>query len=411
MLETTSRRFCFVVPRFFEGIAGGAETLMGALALKLHERGDYVELLATCARDNRTWSNEFPSGESSVSGMRLIRFPVDERDLDRWIPIQVAIHEGKTVSYDDQLTWMKESVNSQALYEYLARTGGSFDAIFFGPYLFGTALWGSQIHPNKSILIPCLHDECYAYLDVIAAMFRNVRGCLFNAGPEMQLARSIYGDIRGGVVGMGFNPPNKNEIDLLEPYFEQQFPYILYLGRKEMGKNAHVLMDYFCEAKGLGLIEHETRLVILGGGSFSDLYRQDLLERGDIIDLPHLSERDKQRVIKHALYLCQPSTNESFSIVLMEAWMLGTPVVVHGECPVTKHHVIESAGGLYISAASDLGGVTQFFSESNNRDQFATRGLNYVNCEFSWEAVLKRFDRCFSSMIKDDSAHTQTNQI
>jgi glycosyltransferase involved in cell wall biosynthesis len=411
MVEMTSRRFCFVVPRFFEGIAGGAETLMGALALKLHERGDYVELLATCALDNRTWSNEFPSGESRVSGMRLIRFPVDERDLDSWIPIQVAIHEGKTVSYDDQLTWMKESVNSQALYEYLARTGDSFDAIFFGPYLFGTTLWGSQIHPNKSILIPCLHDECYAYLDVIAAMFRNVRGCLFNAGPEMQLARSIYGDIRGGVVGMGFNPPNKNEIDLLEPYFEQQFPYILYLGRKEMGKNAHILMDYFCEAKGLGLIKHETRLVILGGGSFSDLYRQDLLERGDVIDLPHLSERDKQRVVKHALYLCQPSTNESFSIVLMEAWMLGTPVVVHGECPVTKHHVIESAGGLYISAASDLGGVTQFFSESNNRDQFATRGLNYVKCEFSWEAVLKRFDSCFSSMIKDDSAHTQTNQI
>jgi len=55
MVEMTSRRFCFVVPRFFEGIAGGAETLMGALALKLHERGDYVELLATCARDNRTW--------------------------------------------------------------------------------------------------------------------------------------------------------------------------------------------------------------------------------------------------------------------------------------------------------------------------------------------------------------------
>jgi glycosyltransferase involved in cell wall biosynthesis len=395
----SQRRFCFVVPRYFEGIAGGAETLMGSLAAKMRERGDYVELLATCARDNRTWANEFPSGESAVAGTRLLRFPVDDRDLDKWIPIQVAIHEGKPVSYDDQLTWMRESVNSSGLYEYLARNGDSFEAIFFGPYLFGTTFWGSQIHPKKSILIPCLHDESYAYLDLTAAMFRNVRGCLFNAAPEMELARSIYGEIPGGVVGMGFEPPEEAEIAGLEPYFDRSFPYILYLGRKEMGKNAHLLMDYFCQAKGLGLIHADTRLVILGGGSFSDLHRQDLLERGDIIDLPHLSERDKQRVIRHSLYLCQPSTNESFSIVLMEAWMLGTPVVVHGGCPVTKHHVMESAGGLYISSASDLGGVTSYLSQDSNiRSVFAARGLDYVKREFSWDAVLGRFDRVLEGM-------------
>jgi glycosyltransferase involved in cell wall biosynthesis len=198
---------------------------------------------------------------------------------------------------------------------------------------------------------------------------------------------------------MGFEPPEEAEIAGLEPYFDRSFPYILYLGRKEMGKNAHLLMDYFCQAKGLGLINADTRLVILGGGSFSDLHRQDLLERGDIIDLPHLSERDKQRVIRHSLYLCQPSTNESFSIVLMEAWMLGTPVVVHGGCPVTKHHVMESAGGLYISSASDLGGVTSYLShDSNIRSVFAARGLDYVKREFSWDAVLGRFDRVLEGM-------------
>ena len=395
----TKRRFCFVVPRFFEGIAGGAETLLGSLAVKLRARGDDVELLATCARDNRTWKNELPEGEGDLAGVRVVRFPVDARDLESWVPVQCAIHEGKQTSCVEQLTWIQESVNSTPLYRYLTQHGDRFDYIFFGPYLFGTTFWGSQLYPEKSVLVPCLHDESYAYLDVTAAMFRSVRGCLFNAAPEMELARSLYGHIQGGVVGMGFEPPPLDEIARLEPYFDESFPYILYLGRKEMGKNAHLLIDYFCESKARGLIDPSVRLVILGGGSFSDLHRDDVLERGDIVDLPHLDEREKQRLLRYALYLCQPSINESFSIVLMEAWMVGTPVVVHGECPVTRHHVVESGGGLYLSSSADLAGVTQYFLEdSARRAEFAARGRQYVEREFSWDAVLDRFDRVLSSL-------------
>lgn len=401
------KRFCFVIPRFFEGIAGGAETLLGALASKLHERGDYVEILATCARDNRIWNNEFPAGESVVCGMRLVRFPVDARDLDAWVPIQCAIHEGKHVSCLDQITWMQQSVNSLALYEYLAQRVHTFDSVFFGPYLFGTTFWGSQICPEKSVLVPCLHDESIAYLDLIAAMFRNVRGCLFNATPERELARSLYGDIQGGVVGMGFDMPDLATVEGLEPYLDRSCPYIIYLGRKEMGKNAHTLIDYFCEIKDLGLIDSSTKLVILGGGSFSDLHRADALLRDDVIDLPHVGERDKQRLLRHALYLCQPSTNESFSIVLMEAWMVGTPVVVHGECAVTKHHVVQSGGGLYISSPSDLAGATRFFTEDpNRRAEFAARGNAYVEREFSWQTVLERFDQVIAGLRKYEAAHS-----
>lgn len=389
----TSRRFAFVIPRYFEGIAGGAETLMGHLASRLKARGDEVEIWATCAKDNRTWANEFPPSVSQVSGIPLHRFPVDSRDLDKWIPIQLALHDGQPITTEDQLTWMSESVNSRALYSHLQREAPRFDALFFGPYLFGTTFWGSLIAPEKSILIPCLHDEAYAYQDVIASMFRQVKGCLFNAEPEMDLARSIYGEIPGGVVGMGFEPPSTEHISSLEPYFTDGSPYILYLGRKETGKNVHVLVDYFVEAKEEGLIPEEVKLVILGGGSFDDLHRPEVLTRGDVLDLPHLDERDKQRLLRHALYLCQPSTNESFSIVIMEAWMVGTPVVVHAACPVTRHHVEVSRGGLYFSSSHDLAGVTKYLiREPNARREHADAGAAYVRQEYAWSAVLERFD-------------------
>lgn len=396
----THRRFCFVVPRYFEGIAGGAETLMGGLARALDARGDTVEIVTTCARDNRSWQNELPAGEARVDGIKVTRFPVDERNLDVWIPIQVAISEGKLTTAADQLAWMTESVSSQALYSYLVQNSGRFDLSFFGPYLFGTTFWGSMLNPSKSVLIPCLHDESYAYLEVIASMFRQVRGCLFNAAPEMHLTRSLYGEIPGDVVGMGFEPLSCAAVEGLEPFFADGSPYILYLGRKETGKNVQVLVDYFCAAKDEQSIPPEVQLVILGGGSFSDLHRDGALARGDIIDLPHATEREKQRLLRHALYLCQPSTNESFSIVIMEAWMVGTPVVVHGQCAVTRQHVVESGGGLYFTSSADLGAVTAFYLERPEaRRAQAEAGRRYVETEYSWSAVIDRFDSAVSKLL------------
>jgi glycosyltransferase involved in cell wall biosynthesis len=216
----------------------------------------------------------------------------------------------------------------------------------------------------------------------------------------MELARSLYGDIQGGVVGMGFVPPTPEYVEALEPYLSDGAPYILYLGRKETGKNVHILIDYFVEAKAQGLLPHEVRLAILGGGSFDDLHRPEVLSRSDIIDLPHMSERDKQRLLKHALFLCQPSTNESFSIVIMEAWMVGAPVVVHSACPVTRHHVERSRGGLYCSSAHDLAGVVRYFLEDREaRRRHAAAGREYVKEEYSWSSVLGRFDDVVERLI------------
>jgi glycosyltransferase involved in cell wall biosynthesis len=398
-MTLASRRLCFVVPRFFEGLAGGAETLLSNLAVEAAHRGCNVELLATCARDNRTWENAFSAGEEHYKGVRLHRFPVDSRNLDVWIPIQSAIHDGQSVSYDDQLRWMEESVNSRAMYRYIAENQSRFDAIILGPYLFGTTFWGSQIAPQKTILVPCLHDEPYAYLEIIATMFRSVGGCIFNALPEQELACSLYGSVEGGVVGMGFESlPDQSGV--ASGYFEHDFPYVLYLGRKETGKNVHLLVDYFCESKDSGTIPESCKLVVLGGGNFDDLHRQDALSRSDVIDLPHVSEEEKERIIAGALCMCQPSCNESFSIVLMESWQKRVPVVVHAECPVTRFHVEESAGGLYFGSAFEFAGVVTYLLErSQERRSMGDAGFSYVKDRYSWDSVMRRFSETLRDLI------------
>ena len=392
------RRFAFVLPRFGEALGGGAETLAGALAAKLAARGDEVEVLTTCALDNRTWENYFPPGETRQNGVRISRYPVDARNLDSWAPLQVRIAEGLRLSVEEQFQWLDNGVNSSELYQCLVRRAGEFEALFFAPYLFSTTFYGALLCREKAVLIPCLHDEYYAYVAAIQSMFRQVRGCVFNSPPEKDLARQLFGELRGGYVGMGFEALSEREAQELNPYFRDSGPYILYIGRKETGKGVQVLIDYFVDLKDAGYGD-DLKLVIAGAGSFADLKRPAAGKREDIVDLPQVTEQDKRRLIKHAVFLCQPSINESFSIVLMEAWTLGTPVVVNAKCPVTRYHVIESGGGLYFGDAMDFAAVVERLRKDGAlRASLAGAGAEYVRRFYNWDAVLKRFDNVMADL-------------
>ena len=58
--------------------------------------------------------------------------------------------------------------------------------------IFGTTYAGSAIHPDHSVLIPCLHDESYAYLSCYREIFRRVEGVAFLTQTELNVARRLY---------------------------------------------------------------------------------------------------------------------------------------------------------------------------------------------------------------------------
>ena len=246
-MSDRKQRIAFVVPRFGESIVGGAETLVGALAQRVAMAGWEVSILTTCAKDNRTWENHFAPGESTEYGLKVKRFSVNSRNLEVWIPHQIGISQGLSLGIDDQLDWMQESVNSAELYDYILHNRSQYDWFIFAPYLFGTTFWGSLIDPRKSILLPCLHDEHYAHTDVMRSMFSQIAGCLFNANAEQELATMLYGSLAGGEVGMGFDMHTPEYVAHLEPYFSDTTSYLLYVGRKETGKNVQLVIDYFTQ--------------------------------------------------------------------------------------------------------------------------------------------------------------------
>jgi glycosyltransferase involved in cell wall biosynthesis len=397
-MEPTSspRSLAFVSPRYGPGVVGGAETLVRRMAVKLAERGHRITVLTTCATSHFTWENSLPPGESKDGAVTVVRFPVGARDEKRYGALLEKISLGENVSPDEQMAWLGESVVSPALFGHLRDRGEEYDLIFFAPYLFGTTFWGALIRPERSVLIPCLHDEPFAHLPVFRLLFSEVAGILCNSEPEADLVRRICGKEIGEVAvgGLGFDlPPGTADP---EPFLSRhgvRDPYCLYLGRLEEGKNAPLLAGYFDELHRL--VRNAPHLLLAGDGDATVPAVPGIRRIG------FLDEEMKRAALAGCLCLAQPSVNESFSIVIMEAWLAGRPVLVNADCPVTAHHARVSGGGLAFTGFFDLREALMLLAEDPSlASRMGEAGRDYVTREFSWDAVLPRYEGLIERLCK-----------
>ncbi len=91
------------------------------------------------------------------------------------------------------------------------------------------------------------------------------------------------------------------------------------------------------------------------------------------------------------LALVNPSVLESFSIVLMEAWLEGTPAIVASGSEVMREHCEESGGGfVFDSYETYRDAVNQLLDEPEIGRRLGQAGRNYVRGEYSWPAVRRR---------------------
>ena len=377
----------FVCPRFSEqGTVGGAETLLKKLAEHAAAAGRKVTFLTTCAESHFTWKNTLPPGHRRIGNLDVHYFPVDGRDVGAFAQIQQAICNYGHYTPADEETWAQNSVNSQALYQHLREHGADYDRIVMGPYLFGLVYFASRIHPEKTLLVPCLHDEAFAYLGIMKKMFSCVRGFMFNSEPEMELARRIF-DIppaKCSVVGMGIDSfeADPNSFAARKGLTR---PYIMYSGRREGGKGTPLLCEYMQAFRER--TEKDIGLVFTGSGPIEA--PAELLP--NILDLGFVGEQEKHDAMAGALAFVHPSTFESFGIVLLESFLAGTPALVHARSEVLRWQCRRSGAGLWFRHYPDFEEeLSLLLSNEDLRKRMGAAGKDYVRREYSWESVEKR---------------------
>lgn len=382
------RHIAFVAPRFAAGsTVGGAETLLKYLALRAQQAGLQVSFLTTCATNHFNWENTEVPGRRTIDGLDVHFFPVnDHRDIATFLRVQDRICRHQPVSDSDQQLWLRNNVNSDALCRHLRDEGSAYDRIVIGPYLFGLTHAVVQIHPDRTFLVPCLHDEAFAYLSAIGEMFSMAGGCLFNTEPERDLATRLYGVRYGNMPVVGIGLPSR-DVDRHAFVLRRGLknPYVIYSGRREPLKGTPLLLDYldvFRKRSGRAL-----DLVLTGSGPIEP--PEDLAPA--IHDLGFVQEEEKFAAMAGAVAFCHPSVNESLGIVLLESWMAGTPAIVNARSAVLQHQCQTSGGGLWFRNYPDFEEcLLALLDDAALRDSLGQAGRNYVLRELSPEAIDRR---------------------
>ncbi len=396
----------FVTPRYGMEIIGGAERLIRGWAEYLVAQGYQIEVLTTCTADMGGWANYYLPGVEEINGVMVRRFATDQVDAGVFHRIQNRAIAGAYISYDEELEFMRHNLKSSTLNAYLHDHAERFIAVIFAPYLFGTTYWGMQALADKAIIVPCLHDEPVARFDVMREMLEGAAGIFFNTQAECDFATDTLhiANPARAVVGYGFDAdvaPGDGA------GFRQRYRlperFILYSGRLEEGKNVPLLWDYFLRYKSER--SGDLALVLTGARSIA------VPEHPDVIALGILPEADMPHAFAAATLLCQPSLNESFSIVLMEAWLQGRPVLVHADCAVTRDHVEQSGGGLlfhdYISFRSAL---DQLLNDSVHAAELGQCGRAYVQQHYAWEFIGERILQGILAFTQNRSAYERLAQ-
>ncbi|MEO8361258.1 MAG: glycosyltransferase family 4 protein [Vicinamibacteria bacterium] len=377
-------KLAIVIHRYGDGVAGGSEAHARGLAQEL-AKTHQVEILTTCARDYLSWRNEFEPGDSLVDGLRVTRFPVTKaRDLGRFAAVSDHVFN-EAHGRDDEERWIVENgpLCSGLIDEVRRRTDVDFFLCY--SYRYFTGIKGALAAGDRAVLVPTAEEDAAIHLAVFAELFRSVKGFLYLTPEERELIEKVAGKLAAPsrVIGSGLNVVHAGPA----PRKRLGVPgsYVLYVGRIDRNKGVDTLFRYF-----LWLAEEwpdGPPLLLVGHPVL------DIPVHPKIRHLGYVSEDEKSSLIEGADVLLMPSRYESLSMIVLEAWALGRPVLANAACAVLEGQCRRSNGGLYYRDYAEFRMMLrQLMADHQMRSQLGANGQRYVHATYSWQQTARHTD-------------------
>jgi glycosyltransferase involved in cell wall biosynthesis len=382
-----SMKLAVVIQRYGAEITGGSESHCMAIVGRLSEFAD-VEVITTCARDYVTWRNEYAEGTEIVNGIPVHRFKTDRvRQSRKFDDLSQHLYTNPH-SYFDEVDWMvQQGPYAPGMFEYIKEHGADYDTFLFYTYLYPTTFFGIQYVPQKAILVSTAHDEPPLYFDIFRMLFHLPKAFLYLTEEEKALVHRTFQNqyIPYETLGTGVKVTAESNPDAFRQKYGIDGDFLLYAGRIDEGKGCGQLIEFFSRYKSH---HNDLMLVFMGKAAMK------IPDRPDIRMLGFVSDEDKINGMSAATILMMPSLMESLSIVTLEAWSVGTPVMVNGDCAVLRGHCSRSNGGLYYTDYDEFEACLDLLLE--NRELAATLGENgkkYIQQNYQWDVIDKKLMR------------------
>ncbi len=390
-MNARERRICFVVQRYGREVAGGAETLCREVAVRLARRYR-LTILTTCARDYLTWRNHYPAGETREDGLDLVRFPVArERRVRSFGRLSVHLYR-KPHPVSREMIWMeKQGPDTPGLLRFLDERRADFDLFVFFTYLYPPTFFGLPRVAGRSVLVPMAHPEEPLKLFIFRSLFHLPRGFIFNTIEERDLVQNTFGcaHIPATVAGMGIDVPPE-----APPPADADDPYLLYAGRLDVEKGLDELFAYFRRYRE-AYPARRVRLVLIGE------LKMRLPRHSDIDYRGWIPASDKDRLMAGARALVVPSPHESLSIVALESWARGRPVLANGRSAVLEGQCRRSGGGLVYDGYDPFArALDLLLDDPTGATELGRHGREFVAREYAWDVVEERYSRFIDQTLE-----------
>jgi glycosyltransferase involved in cell wall biosynthesis len=248
------------------------------------------------------------------------------------------------------------------------------------------------------VLVPTAERDPAVGLGIFAPVFRGVRAVVYNTPEEKALVDAAARRQGPSIIaGIGSAIPDRTEPGRFRRKFNIHRPFAIYIGRIDPNKGCRELFDHFAryaEAYPKGL-----DLVLIGSTGSTEV---DVPAHPRMRHLGFLPDQDKFDALAAADVLIMPSPFESLSIVVLEAWALGKPVLVNGRCDVLRGQVLRSRGGLFYDNAEEFAEALYTLDGTGPAGAVLGRqGKDFFRRHYTWPVVEQKYRDLFDRLKRD----------
>jgi glycosyltransferase involved in cell wall biosynthesis len=419
-------KFAFVTPRYGADIGSGPEHACRLIAEQVSERHD-VDVLTTCARDTRTWANEYAEGADRVRGVLVRRFAVAQpHDRAAFAQLTERLVSAPR-SRSEEVEWVRRlGPWVPAITEHLKRQHRSYDAIVFFSMWHATTMQGMQVAPERSVVFPYLQLQPALRFGIWPDLLASARAIGLFSSAERRLLRTYVGasTVADELIGIGIDPPpqqsyprhqqdpadtltaddDEGPTDAAEPqagsYLDARGApfrrrhrlyghFALYGGRVEPDNGSEEMLEYF---DTFASRDGDMSLVLMGV-KMMKVPEEPYLRLAGV-----LPERERMVAYEAADLTIAPASDDLLAQSLLESLAVGTPVLASARNEAAVEHCRRANAGLYYATREEFVEAMRLLT-SNRRlcEMLGENGRNYVRQNYRWDAVLGRFERLIAT--------------
>jgi len=408
-------RILHVSPMYYPAL-GGAELHLKELSEGLVSRGHEVTVVTANVSDH---ANLWPGKHGNlverevINGVKVIRFSPNGGVLGSavqgWQRIRGGYRSSILLFGKDRMELITGNPMLVQLIPYLIRTRVDIVASmnWYWPPAYQVHL-ARKVKRFTLVGIPLFHTaRPWCNRAIYNRMLAKCDAVVVNTSYEADFVQERAAT-RVEVAGVGIDPKSfdrRNGGEVRARYRLGSLPVVGFVGRQDAKKGVAKLVEAM---KTVWKWNHEVRLFLAGSRSHhqdeveATLKRLTEVELQRIVRIDEFAEKDKGSIYDAFDVFVLPSTEESFGIAYLEAWLCNKPVI-GARIGSTQCVIDEGIDGLLADPndPEDIGrAVIELLADKKKRERMGESGYAKTIAHFTWDKVTDRIEKLYLELCQ-----------